>query len=83
MVKESERGSQEARGAQMKKQSSATAERKATLSVREAARLLGIGMNQAYAAAHRGELPVLKIGGRILVSRQALEEMLARPTITA
>ena len=50
---------------------------RATLGIKEAARILGIGKNQAYAAAHNGDLPVLKIGGRILVARAALEKMLA------
>lgn len=49
----------------------------ATLGIKEAARILGIGKNQAYQAAHSGELPVLRIGGRILVSRAALDRMLA------
>jgi len=49
----------------------------ATLGIKEAARILGIGKNQAYQAAHSGELPVLRIGGRILVSRAVLDRMLA------
>lgn len=38
----------------------------------EAAQLLGIGRNQAYEAVRRGEIPSLKIGGRILVPRRRL-----------
>ncbi len=38
--------------------------------------ILGIGRNQTYDAAHRGEIPTFKIGKRILVSRRALERML-------
>jgi excisionase family DNA binding protein len=49
---------------------------RATVGVKEAAQILGIGKNQAYAAARNGELPVVRIGGRILVSRAALEKML-------
>ena len=49
---------------------------KLTLTIREASALLGISSNSGYAAAQRGELPVLRFGGRILVSRPALDEML-------
>jgi excisionase family DNA binding protein len=48
-----------------------------TLTVPEAARLLGINRNTAYLLAARGELPVLRLGGRVLVVRAALERMLA------
>lgn len=44
----------------------------ATMKVEEAAQLLGIGRNQAYEAVRRGEIPSLKIGGRILVPRRRL-----------
>jgi len=50
---------------------------RATLGIKEAARILGIGKNQAYQAARTGELPTLRIGGRILVSRTSLEKLLA------
>ena len=43
----------------------------------EAAALLGINRNTAYEAAARGELPVIKIGKRLLVPRARLEAMLA------
>jgi excisionase family DNA binding protein len=46
------------------------------MTVREAARLLGIGKNSAYAAAARGELPVLKFGRRMLVPIAALNKKL-------
>lgn len=48
----------------------------ATISVPDAARLLGIGRNQAYQAAARGELPALRLGGRILVLTSPLRRML-------
>lgn len=48
-----------------------------TVTVAEAAAALGIGKNQAYAAAHRGEIPAIRIGRRLLVPRAALEQMLA------
>jgi len=48
-----------------------------TYSIPEAAALLGINRNTAYEAAARGELPVIKIGKRLLVPRARLEAMLA------
>ena len=48
-----------------------------TLTIKEAARRLGIGRNQCYQAAHRGEIPVVRIGKRLLVPRVALERMLS------
>ena len=51
-------------------------EKRLTVTVGEAARLLGIGRNSAYEAAHRGELPVVFIGKRILVPLAALERLL-------
>jgi excisionase family DNA binding protein len=53
-----------------------------TVKIEEAAAILGISRNGAYAAAKRGEIPTIKIGGRILVPRLALDRMLdakARP----
>ncbi len=50
-----------------------------TLTVREAAQILGIGRNQAYKAAHEGTLPTIRFGCRILVPRAALKRLLARP----
>ena len=49
----------------------------ATTTVEAAAKRLGIGRNQAYAAAHKGELPVIKIGARLLVPTAALDRMLS------
>ena len=44
-----------------------------TISVAEAARILGISRGGAYELARRGELPgALRLGGRIVVSRSAL-----------
>lgn len=48
----------------------------ATITIVEAARHLGIGRNQAYEAAKRGEIPSIKIGKRLLVPKVALERML-------
>jgi excisionase family DNA binding protein len=49
---------------------------RATVSVTDAARQLGIGRNQAYEAAARGELPTIRIGKRILVPKAALARLL-------
>jgi excisionase family DNA binding protein len=48
-----------------------------TYSVPEAAQLLGINRNTAYEAAARGELPVIKIGKRLLIPRAKFDAMLS------
>lgn len=48
-----------------------------TLTVPEAGRCLGLGRNASYAAAQRGELPVIRIGGRLFVPIAAMDKMLA------
>ncbi len=47
-----------------------------TLSVEEAARILGIGRTSAYRAVARGELSHVRIGARILIPMAALERLL-------
>ncbi|HAN64462.1 MAG TPA: DNA-binding protein [Rhizobiales bacterium] len=47
-----------------------------TLTIPETAKLLGVGLNQAYEAARRGEIPTIRIGRRILVPVAALERKL-------
>lgn len=49
---------------------------KLTLTVSETARILGIGRNSAYGAISRGEIPVIRVGKRLLVPKAALETML-------
>ena len=49
---------------------------KLTLTVDEAARILGVGRNSAYQAIARGELPVIRVGKRLLVPKAALEKLL-------
>lgn len=49
----------------------------ATISVRDAAKRLGIGINQAYEGAKSGQIPSIRIGNRILVPVAALERLLA------
>ena len=48
-----------------------------TVTVEEAAQFLGISRSTAYEAVRRGELPVIRIGRRYVVPRQALERMLS------
>jgi len=47
-----------------------------TYSIEEVAKLLGIGRNQAYEAAKRGDFPVIKVGKRLLAPKPALDRML-------
>ena len=51
-------------------------EDKLTLTVEEAAKVLGIGRNLCYDRVKTGDIPVIKIGRRLLVPRQALEKLL-------
>ncbi len=48
-----------------------------TLSVEEAAGVLGISRALAYELVRRGELPRLRLGRRVVVPRRALEELVA------
>ena len=47
-----------------------------TLSVKEAAKLLGLSRGLTYEAVGRGEIPSIRIGHRILIPRAALHRML-------
>jgi excisionase family DNA binding protein len=49
---------------------------RATMTVEEAAQVLGIGRITVYEAVHRGELPAIKFGRRYVVPRVVLEMML-------
>ena len=44
----------------------------------EAAELLGISRNNAYELVKRGELPVIRLGKRLLIPRVALDKMLEK-----
>ena len=46
------------------------------LTIEETARLLKIGRSCAYEAARRGELPILRMGRRMLVPKGALDKLL-------
>jgi len=47
-----------------------------TLSVPEAAELLGVSRGVAYEAARSGELPTVRLGRRLVVPRAKFEAML-------
>ncbi len=47
-----------------------------TITVSEAAGMLGISANSAYSAVYRGEIPAVKIGGRWVVPIARLNELL-------
>lgn len=51
-------------------------EHRATITVDEAASLLGIGRNTAYEAIRAGQIPALRLGRRLLVPVPALLRML-------
>jgi len=50
--------------------------KKLTFTVDETAKMLGIGRNSAYEAIARGEIPIIKVGKRLLVPKAALEKLL-------
>ena len=47
-----------------------------TVTVEEAAAALGISRGLAYQLVHRGEIPSVRLGRRIVVPRRALEAVL-------
>ena len=56
----------------------ATVQERQTLTIEEAAGVLGISARHAYLLAARGEIPALRLGKRWVIVRARLEEMLAR-----
>lgn len=51
----------------------------ATISVEQAAGILGLGRTAAYEAARRGEIPTRRLGRRVVVPVPALLEWLGAP----
>ena len=47
------------------------------ITVAEAAKVLRIGVNTCYTGVRRGEIPATRIGGRILIAKQSLVDMLS------
>jgi excisionase family DNA binding protein len=56
------------------------AENRATYTVDETARILGIGRSAAYEGIRRRDIPSIRVGKRLLVPRAALEHLLSDPT---
>ncbi len=54
-------------------------EERATLTIEEAARVLGISRKLAYRLARQGGLPAVRLGRRWVISRAALERLLELP----
>ena len=52
-----------------------------TVSVEEAARILGISRGLAYEMVHQGKMPVLRFGRRMVVPKKAIERLLEEPGI--
>jgi excisionase family DNA binding protein len=46
-----------------------------TLTIPQAAQMLGISISKTYEAARAGELPIIRIGTRVLISRKRLEDL--------
>lgn len=55
-------------------------EERLTLTVEEAAGLLGISRALAYELVARGEIPCLRLGRRIVIPRQAIDALLSQAT---
>ncbi len=55
-------------------------EERLTLTIEECAKVLGIGRQLAYDRVKTGEIPVLKIGRRLLVPKAALKKLLDEPS---
>lgn len=51
------------------------------LSVIQAAKLLGISRNLCYEQINEGTIPHVRLGRRVLVSRVALEQWIARESV--
>lgn len=49
---------------------------KKTYSVKEAATVLGMTADAVYNAVHRGDVPSFRVGGKILIPKARLDEML-------
>jgi hypothetical protein len=59
------------------------AQARPTMSVPEAGeKYFGLGRNASYAAAARGDIPTIKVGGRIFVPVAALDRMLDKAGAT-
>ena len=62
---------------------STTTDGRRAVTVPEAAAVLGLGRSNAYAAVRSGDIPSVRIGGRVLVSVAVLERLTADPQALA
>ncbi len=51
--------------------------KRTTLSVPEAARLLGISDKHMWSFIHRREIPTVRLGGRVMVRKSTLDQWVA------
>ena len=58
---------------------STSADQRLTISVDEAGQLLGISRGLAYTLVNRGDIPSIRLGRRIVVPRQAIDQLLDVP----
>ena len=49
---------------------------RSTFSIPETAKIIGVSSWRAYQWARAGEIPTVRIGGRVFVPRRALEQLL-------
>ena len=54
-----------------------------TMTVSEAAKVLGISRSSAYECVRRGELRAVRLGRRLVVPRSAVTELLQGPQVEA
>src|SRR5205814_23694 len=47
-----------------------------TLTIPQAAQVLGISVSKTYEAARAGQLPTIRVGARVLISRRRLEALI-------
>lgn len=59
-----------------KKATSAGIERQTLNLWPDTGKILGLGRNSTFEAAKRGDIPTIRIGGRILVPKQSLDRLL-------
>ncbi len=52
-------------------------------SIKQTQKILNLGRNSVYAAAKSGDIPTIKIRGRLLVPKAALDRMLAGEPVRA
>ncbi len=50
---------------------------RATHTVSEVAKILGVGRSTTYEAINRGEIPHLRLGNRIVIPRAGIESLLS------